>query len=90
MSNLFWCASCQRYLNTDLYNKECGDSHYNQTMCLLNYKCEHKGLRRNCILCNPYNCECGRIVANNSHSIPQHKKTKIHRRYMKNKIQILY
>ena len=86
MSYLFWCPDCGRYLNSKLYSRECTEAHTAPEPNSCAHKCkEHNGLFKNCRKCNPYNCPCGRVVANNKYTIHTHKLTKFHFRHMKNK-----
>ena len=79
---LFWCSDCKRYLNTKYYDKKCSDAHTAIDRNSCSYKCpKHQSLYKNCRYCNPYNCPCGRVVANNKYTVPQHELTKFHKQH---------
>jgi hypothetical protein len=42
-------------------------------------------LFKNCRICNPYNCPCGRVVADNIYTVARHELTEYHIIHMKNK-----
>lgn len=83
MSYLFFCHDCGRYLNSKLYSKECNEKHIAPDRNSCAHKCKCGGLFKNCRRCNPYNCACGRVVANNRYTIAGHELTKYHIWHMK-------
>ena len=81
MSNLFYCTGCSRYLNTKYYNRECSSLHTAPDSLSAAHKCKHGGIFYNCRVCNPYTCECGRLISNNPHCIRNHLLTLYHKRH---------
>ena len=83
---LFWCNDCERYLNKKLYSTVCNEAHTAISRESPSFKCDkHHRLMKNCKICNPYNCPCGRVVANNIYTVVGHILTKYHIRHMKKK-----
>ena len=86
MSTLFFCNTCRRYLNPKYYDRECCELHTLISKESPSYKCEkHHRLLKNCRICNPYHCPCGRTISNNKFTISGHELTKFHNRHIKKK-----
>ena len=78
---LFYCRDCSRYLNPKYFDKKCSEAHTTPDLDSCALKCKCGGLHKNCRKCNPFVCECGRLIARNKYTIAQHLLTAYHKRH---------
>ena len=82
-NELVYCDVCVAYLSINYYSRVHDDTHIkfierNKKYCNCKFPIRYGSCRK----CNPYNCPCGKLIANSKHVFKAHLKSEQHSEFM--------